>query len=89
MKVGLVIAALALAYVFYPTYELLIRAGAAAAWAPGGETHWSLADCRRAGQALDEGEWRCRQNNPWVLLFRTGMRYDPDIQDSQRDPDGG
>lgn len=89
MKVGLVIAALVLAYVFYPTYEMLARSGPGVAWASSDETHWSLAHCRRAGQALAEGEWRCRQNNPWHRLFRTGTRYDPDIKDSQQALDGG
>ena len=84
MKVGLIIAALALVYVFYPTYELRSRAGSEAAWIAGDQTHWSLADCRRAGRALADSEWRCHQNNPWHQLFRTGTRYDPDIQDSQR-----
>jgi len=89
MKIGLILAVLALAYVFYPTHELLTRPGPDAAWASGGRTHWSLTDCRKAGAAHDGGEWRCRQNNPWYLLFRTGTRYDPDIKDSQQELDGG
>lgn len=89
MKVGLVIAVLILAYVFYPTYQLLSRTEGDAAWTARNGTHWSLAGCRRAGQAPGEGEWRCRQNNPWHQLFRTGTRYDPDIKASQRDLDGG
>lgn len=88
MKLGLVLAAVALLYVFYPTYELVTRSGSAL-WTAGSATYWSLADCRSAGRALAEGEWRCRRNNPWHLLFRTGTRYDPDINDSQRDLERG
>lgn len=88
MKLALVIATLVLLYIFYPTYELATRSGSAP-WAAGGETYWSLADCRAAGRALAEGEWRCRRNNPWHLLFRTGTRYDPDINTSQRALDDG
>lgn len=89
MKVGLVIGALALMYVFYPTYESLSRTGPGAAWVAGDRTYWSLADCRNAGRSLAEGESRCRRNNPWHLLFRTGTRYDPDINASQRALEGG
>lgn len=89
MKVGLVIGTLVLLYVFYPTHEALSRTGPDAAWIAGDRTYWSLADCRNAGRALAQGEWRCRKNNPWHLLFRTGTRYDPDINASQRELDGG
>jgi hypothetical protein len=88
VKLGLVIAALVLLYVFYPTYELVTRSGSPA-WAADDRTYWSLADCRAAGRALAEAEWRCRANNPWHLLFRTGTRYDPDINASQRELEGG
>ncbi|MGB5098843.1 MAG: hypothetical protein WBN82_13145 [Porticoccaceae bacterium] len=32
---------------------------------------------------MRNAQWRCRQNNPWYLLFRTSTRYDPKIRDSQ------
>lgn len=88
MSIGLVIAVLVLAYVLYPRYELLIRASPDEASVSLGH-HWSPADCRNAGAALDGGEWRCRQNNSWYLLFRTGTRCDPDIKDRQLELDGG
>jgi hypothetical protein len=88
MKLGVAIALLAVLYSFYPTYELAVRSAGDQPW-QSGATHWSLARCREAGAALDEGEWRCRQNNPWHLLFRTGTRYDPAINESQRALESG
>jgi hypothetical protein len=83
MKLGVVIAILGLLYLFYPSYELLTRSLDDQKWRAG-DTYWSLSRCRAGGRALGDAEWRCRQNNPWHQLFRTGTRYDPDIHDSQR-----
>ena len=83
MKFGMVIGLLALGYVFYPSYELLSRAASGQPWG-GGATYWSLSRCREAAVSLDGMQWRCRQNNPWHLLFRTATRYDPAIYESQR-----
>lgn len=88
MKLGVVIGLLAVLYVFWPTYELTERPSGDEPWRSGA-THWSLARCRAAGAALDEGQWRCRQNNPWHFLFRTGTRYDPAIDESQRALESG
>lgn len=83
MKLGVVIAVLALLYVFYPSYQLWSRPVGGQEWRAGA-TYWALSRCRAGGRALDGAEWRCRQNNPWHQLFRTGTRYDPQIHESQR-----
>jgi hypothetical protein len=88
MKVGVVIFVLAMLYVFYPSYELQVRPSAGDNWAgsgntAGGGTIWSHDQCRKQGRALRDIQWRCRQNNPWHLLFQTSTRYDPEIRDSQ------
>ena len=83
MKIGAAIFVLAMLYLFYPSYELQIRASAGDHWTTYGGTIWSHDQCRQQGRAVREAQWRCLQNNPWHLLFRTSTRYDPEIRDSQ------
>ena len=83
MKVGVVVLVLVLLYVFYPRYELQVRSADGDAWAVSGQTIWSSRECHRQGQALHDTRWRCRQNDPWHLLFQTGTRYDPRIRGNQ------
>ena len=83
MKIGAAIFVLAMLYLFYPSYELQTRASAGDDWTTYGGTIWSHDQCHEQGRAVREAQWRCRQNNPWYLLFRTSTRYDPEIRDSQ------
>ena len=83
MKVGVVVLLLVLLYVFYPRYELQVRAPESGGWTAQVASIWSSRECHRQGQALHDTRWRCRQNDPWHLLFQTGTRYDPRISGSQ------
>lgn len=88
MKIGAAIFVLAMLYLFYPSYELQIRATTGDNWTTSGnttwsDTIWSRDQCRKQGRAVRDAQWRCRQNNPWHLLFQTSTRYDPEIRDSQ------
>ncbi|MBK6960580.1 MAG: hypothetical protein IPN63_02430 [Gammaproteobacteria bacterium] len=88
MKIGAAIFVLAMLYLFYPSYELQIRATTGDNWTTAGNptwgnTIWSRDQCRKQGRALRDMQWRCRQNNPWHLLFQTSTRYDPEIRDGQ------
>jgi len=88
MKIGAAIFVLAMLYLFYPRYELQIRASAGDNWTTSGnptwgDTIWSRDQCLKQGHAVRDAQWRCWQNNPWHLLFQTSTRYDPEIRDSQ------
>ena len=83
MRIGAAIFVLAMLYLFYPSYELQTRTAAGDNWTTYGGTIWSHDQCRQQGRAVREAQWRCLQNNPWHLLFRTSTRYDPEIRDSQ------
>lgn len=88
MKIGAAILVLVMLYLFYPTYELQIRASTGDRWTTSGNptwggTIWSRDQCRKQGHAVRDVQWRCAQNNPWHLLFQTSTRYDPRIRDSQ------
>jgi len=83
VKVGAVVLALALLYMFWPRYELQAQALDSEDWATKASAIWSYQECRRQGHALHGVQWRCRQNDPWHLLFQTGTRYDPRIRGSQ------
>lgn len=83
MKIGAAVFVLAVLYLFYPSYELQIRSTTGDNWTTAGNTTWSRDQCRKQGRAVRDAQWRCRQNNPWHLLFQTSTRYDPEIRDSQ------
>lgn len=83
MKVGAAVLALILLYIFWPRYDLQTRARDDDTWATQTSSIWSHQTCLRQGHALRDTQWRCRQDDPWHLLFQTGTRYDPRIRGSQ------
>ncbi|MGB5098844.1 MAG: hypothetical protein WBN82_13150 [Porticoccaceae bacterium] len=49
MKIGVAIFVLAMLYLFYPSYELQIRASAGDNWTTYGGTIWSHDQCHEQG----------------------------------------
>mgnify|MGYP003629690440 CR=1 FL=1 len=85
MKLILMSLLAAVVYVFWPTYDLLVRAEAASKRYTLMESgFYSRAGCEQLGQRIDPLRYRCDRTTRWTAIFGNYTRYDPAIRETQK-----
>ncbi len=72
-------------YVFWPTYDLLVRTEASSKRYTLMESgFYSREGCEQLGQRIDPLRFRCDRTTRWTTIFGNYTRYDPAIRETQK-----